>query len=88
MKILTRGLFALILTIAFQSQLVAEYLYKDEVVHRVEFANEVEKLGSELYAKTGVALRLVMLKKVPDGMDIVVYEKELLKSLQLAVQLK
>ena len=76
----SRGLAALILIFLIPLHLVADYLYKDEVVHRVEFANEVEKLGSELYAKTGVALRLVMLKKVPDGMDIVVYEKELLKS--------
>ena len=79
MKILNRGLYALILTLLFQTQLVAEYLYKDEVVNRVEFSDQVETLGSELYEKTGIALRLVMLKNLPDGMNISEYEKELLK---------
>ncbi len=78
MKFFNRGLYALILTIFFQSQLVAEYLYKDEVVDRATFTEEVEKLGSELYAKTGISLKLVMLKKLPDDIDIVQYEKELL----------
>jgi hypothetical protein len=78
LKFFNRGLYALILTIFFQSQLVAEYLYKDEVVDRATFTEEVEKLGSELYAKTGISLKLVMLKKLPDDIDIVQYEKELL----------
>lgn len=69
---------ALILIIFFQSQLVAEYLYKDEIVDRISFKEEVEKLGSELYSKTGVSLRLIMLKELPDGKDVVAYEKELL----------
>jgi len=60
LKILTRGLYALILIIVFQSQLVAQYLYKDEIVHRSAFKEQVEKLGSELYQKTGIALRLVI----------------------------
>jgi hypothetical protein len=80
LKFLHRGLYALILTIAFQSQLVAEYLYKDDVVNRVEFTEQVEKLGSELYAKTGISLRLVMLKKIPDSLDIIAYEKEILST--------
>ena len=78
MKFLHRGLSALILTLLFQSQLFAEYLYKDEVVNRPSFTNEVETLGAELYSKTGIALRLVMLKRVPEGMDVVAYERELL----------
>jgi len=78
LKFLTRGLFALTLTLFFQTQLVAEYLYKDEVVHRPAFSQEVEELGSELYKKTGVKLRLVMLKKLPDDMKMVAYEKSLL----------
>lgn len=81
MKIFNRGLFALILTSLLQSQLFAEYLYKDEVVNRAQFSSEVERLGSELYEKTGVSLLLLMLKKIPDGMDIVAYEKELLRSM-------
>ena len=78
MKFLYRGLYALTLTIVFQSQLFAEYLYKDEIVHRPAFTKEVETLGKELHDKTGVALRLVMLKELPQGKNMVTYEKELL----------
>ena len=78
MKFLYRGLLALTLTIVFQSQLFAEYLYKDEIVHRPAFTKEVEALGKELHDKTGIALRLVMLKELPQGKNMVTYEKELL----------
>jgi len=78
LKILTRGLLALIFTILFQTQLLAEYLYKDEVVHRPAFAEQIEKLGSELYQKTGIALRLVMLRELPEGKSMLTFEKELL----------
>lgn len=80
MKILKRGLNALVLIILFQSQLVAEYLYKDEVVKREAFAHEVEKLGAELYEKTGIALRLLMLKSIADEKDVYDYERELLET--------
>lgn len=82
MKFLTRGLYALILTIVFQSQLFAEYLYKDEVVHRAGFEDQVEKLGTELYEKTGIALRLVMLQRLPDGIEMIKYEKDLLSTFE------
>ncbi|MBA1432148.1 MAG: 3-dehydroquinate dehydratase [Epsilonproteobacteria bacterium] len=78
MKILTRGLFALILTIVFHTQLLAEYLYKDEVVHRPAFTEQIEKLGSELHQKTGIALRLIMLRELPQGKSMLAYERELL----------
>lgn len=79
MRILSRGLFALVLSFVFQSQLFAEYLYKDEVVHRQGFTQEVEQLGSELYQKSGVAVRLIMLRELPDGIDMYQYEENLLK---------
>jgi hypothetical protein len=74
-----RGLFALILTIFFGTSLDAQYLYKDDVIFNPSFNAEIEKLGSELYQKTGISLRLVMLKELPSGMSIVEYEKELIK---------
>ncbi len=80
MKFLTRGLYALILTIFFQTSLSAEYLYKDEVIFNPAFNAEVNKLGSELYEKTGISLRLVMLKELPPGSSIVKYEQELMKN--------
>jgi len=75
----SRGLGALILTLLFTTSLTAQYLYKDEVIFNPAFNNEIEKLGSELFQKTGISLRLVMLKELPDKMNIVEYEKELIK---------
>ena len=75
----SRGLAALILTIFFHTSLTAEYLYKDEVIFNPDFNAEVEKLGSELYEKTGISLRLVMLKELPEKTTIVDYEQELMK---------
>ncbi|MDF1882934.1 3-dehydroquinate dehydratase [Sulfurimonas sp. SAG-AH-194-C21] len=73
-----KGLLALIITIFFQTEVGAEYLYKDEIIHNDKFAQNIETLGSELFDKTGVALKLVMLKEVPQNQTIEVYEKELL----------
>jgi len=75
----SRGLRALILLIFFYTVASAEYLYKDEVIFNPDFSTEVEKLGNELYEKTGVSLRLVMIKKLPMNQSIVAYEKELIK---------
>jgi len=80
LKFFNRGLCALILTLLFQTQLFAEYLYKDEVVNRLGFSDQIEKLGAELYGKTGIALKLAMLKKLPDGMDMIAYEKSIVAS--------
>ena len=79
LKFLSRGLFALIFTIFSQTSLSAEYLYKDTVIFNPSFNKEVNKLGSELYEKTGISLRLVMLKELPSGSSIVEYEQELMK---------
>lgn len=76
----SRGLAALILFVCVYTSLSAEYLYKDEVIFNPAFSAEVEKLGSELYDKTGISLRLVMLKELPYDTTIVEYEKELMKN--------
>lgn len=78
MKILLRGLYALVFLIVYQSQLSAEYLYKDEIIFNPKFTEEVETLGKELYDKTGISLRLVMLKEFPNSQDITEYEKDVL----------
>ena len=80
MKLLTRGLYALTLIILFQTHLFAEYLYKDEVIQNPKFTQEVETLGRELYKKTGVALRLLMLKELPKDMTMYEYEKKILEN--------
>ena len=67
------------LALLFNTSLFAQYLYKDELIFNPAFNAEVEKLGSELHEKTGISLRLVMLKELPKGISIVDYEKELIK---------
>lgn len=79
LKFLFRGLFALIFTLSLQTSLSAEYLYKDEIIFNPSFNESVETLGSELYEKTGISLRLLMLKELPNKMNIVDYEKEIMK---------
>lgn len=78
MKI-SRGLLALILTICFTTALTAEYLYKDTVVHNPTFSAEIEKLGSELYQKTGISLRLIMVRELPHGESIVDFQRQIMK---------
>ena len=80
MKISLRGLIALWFFLAFQTSLSAKYLYKDEVVFNQSFQNQVEILGAELYEKTGISLKLLMLKELPKDKSIVSYEKELINT--------
>lgn len=79
MNIFKGGLCALILTTFFQTQLFAEYLYKDELIHNSKFQKDIETLGSELYTKTGIFLKLIMLRKLPKDTDILSYENKILK---------
>ena len=78
MKFLTRGLYALTLILLFQTHLFAEYLYKDEIIHNPKFTEEVESLGRELYKKTGISLKLLMLKEIPKNTTMYEYEKKIL----------
>ncbi|WP_297431796.1 3-dehydroquinate dehydratase [Sulfurimonas sp.] len=80
MKIIIRGLIALILTLVFQTQLSAEYLYKDEIIHKPKLTQEVNLIGTDLYKKTGIALKLIFLKELPKNMTMYQYEKQLLSS--------
>jgi len=80
LKISLRGLIALWLLLAIQASLSAKYLYKDEVVFNQSFQNQVEILGAELYEKTGISLKLLMLKELPKDKNIVSYEKELINT--------
>jgi len=76
----SRGLAALIFIIFFQNILLAdEYLYKDEVLHNPEFRQSINKLGGELFDKTGIKLRLVSIKQFKGYKTILEYEKDLIK---------
>ena len=79
LRFFNRGLFALIFTLFFHQTLSAKYLYKDEVIHNPTFTKDVEKLGEELYDKTGISLKLLMLRELPNKVDMAEYEREVLK---------
>ena len=78
--IFTRGLAALILL--FGISLHAEFLYKDEVVQHPEFTAEIEKIGNELYDKTGISLYLVMVRDLEQNRTTVDFEKSLIGELK------
>ena len=56
-----------------------EYLYKDEVLHNSDFEFTINKLGKELFDKTGIKLRLVSIKQFKGYKNILEYEKDLIK---------
>ena len=70
----TGGLIALI----FNTALCAEFVHSNNLIANSSFEAEVEKLGVELEQKTGVSLKLVILKNLPDS-SIVNCENQLLK---------
>ena len=76
---ISRGLAALIFIFIFHTSLFSQYLYKDEVVNNPKFNTAVNKLGSELYEKTGISLRLIMLRDLPNEMNIVQYQEKVIQ---------
>ena len=72
----SRGLAALILTLFLHTTLTAEYLYKDKLIFNPDFNKEVNKVGKELFEKTGISLRLVMVRELPNNKNIVELLKE------------
>ncbi|MDD2828023.1 MAG: 3-dehydroquinate dehydratase [Sulfuricurvum sp.] len=73
----SRGLAALILAVTFFSPLHAEFLYKDDVVKNPNFKDQIESIGKELKAKTGVTLYLVMVRDLENNESISDYEKRI-----------
>lgn len=76
---ISRGLAALIFATLFQTTLIAEYLYKDDVVNNPKFTEKIEYLGADLYEKTGISLRLVMIRDLPDELGMIEYEKKIIQ---------
>jgi len=76
----SRGLAALIFIFTFFTSLHAEYLYKDEITGNQKFRDDINTLGQELYEKTGIAVKVILIKKLPKGMHIAEYEKEIAKN--------
>ena len=75
-----RGLLALVLSFYAIAPLNAEYLYKDEVLFNPKLTQDVEAMGKELHEKTGIALRLVVVKEFDENQTIVDYEKSLIEN--------
>ncbi|MDD5159797.1 MAG: 3-dehydroquinate dehydratase [Sulfuricurvum sp.] len=75
--LLSRGLAALTFLTLFSFSLNAEYLYKDDVVNNPKFAEQINAIGTELKAKTGVSLYLVMARDVEENQSIADFEKQL-----------
>lgn len=80
--LLSRGLAALTFIALFTLSLHAEYLYKDDVVKNPNFTQQIDAIGAELKAKTGVSLYLVMVRDLDENQSISDFEK------QLAAELK
>lgn len=75
--LLSRGLAALTFIALFSLSLNAEYLYKDDVVKNPQFSEQINAIGSELKAKTGVSLYLVMVRDTEENQSIADFEKQL-----------
>ncbi len=73
----SRGLAALTLLSCFFTSLHAEFLYKDDVVKNPKFALQIESIGSELKAKTGISLYLVMVRDLDENESISDFEKRI-----------
>lgn len=73
----SRGLAALTLVFTLFSPLQAEFLYKDEVVKNPNFKDQIESIGKELKAKTGVSLYLIMVRDLENNESISDYEKRI-----------
>lgn len=75
--LLSRGLAALTLILVFSLSLNAEYLYKDDVVNNPKFAEQINAIGTELKAKTGVSLYLVMVRDTDQNQSVSDFEKQI-----------
>jgi hypothetical protein len=81
--LLSRGLAALTLILTlFTLSAHAEFLYKDEVVHNPKFAEQINAIGAELKAKTGVSLYLVMVRDLDENQTIADFEKNITGQLE------
>lgn len=75
--LLSRGLAALTLLFSFYLPLQAEFLYKDDVVNNPKFSEQINTIGAELKAKTGVSLYLVMVRDLDQNQSVSDFEKQL-----------
>lgn len=80
--LLSRGLAALTLILFSALSLHAEFLYKDDVVKNPAFSKQINAIGTELKAKTGVSLYLVMVRDLDGNQSIADFEKQLAREIK------
>ncbi len=77
-----RGLIALITMLSFIQPLQAKFVVVDEVVKNKAFNEQVEPMGEELSAKTGINVYMSLVKELDDNQTIIDYQKELIQTLK------
>jgi hypothetical protein len=77
-----RGLFALIAILCFSNPLLAKYIVIDEVVKVDGFNEQIEPMGEELSAKTGINLYMSLVKRTENNQSIIEYQQALIKILE------
>ena len=77
-----RGLFALIAIFCFSNSLSAKFIVIDEVVKVDGFNKQIEPMGAELSAKTGVNLYMSLVKETENNQSIIEYQQALIKTLE------
>lgn len=77
-----RGLIALIAILFFTQTLQAKFIVVDEVVKNKAFNEQVEPMGEELSAKTGINVYMSLIKELDDNQTIIDYQKGLIKTLK------
>ncbi len=77
-----RGLAALIAILSFIQPLQAKFLVIDEVVKKRAFNEQVEPMGEELSAKTGINVYMSLIKELDANQSIIDHQRELIASLQ------
>lgn len=80
--LLSRGLAALTFILFSALSLHAEFLYKDDVVKNPAFSEQINAIGTELKAKTGVSLYLVMVRDLDGNQSIADFEKQLAREIK------
>lgn len=77
-----KGLYALIAILYFSNPLLAKFIVTDEVVKIDGFNKQIEPMGAELSAKTGVNLYMSLVKDTDNNQSIIAYQQALIKTLK------
>ncbi len=73
---------ALIAILCFSNPLLAKYIVIDEVVKVDGFNEQIEPMGEELSAKTGINLYMSLVKETQSNQTIIEYQQALIKTLE------